>query len=117
MGRSWRPLLALALVAASQWPWVPPRIFGGIDEWMMLEVSSRGILAVPYAHRPLGLLWALPSALLVGRFGFGVFRAAYYVYVLASAGLVFALVRSLLPERPWVAIRLPWRSPPWLQPA
>lgn len=104
MPAAWRPLLALGAVVLSQLPWVPPTIFGGVDEWMMLEVSARGILSVPYAHRPLGLLWALPPALLSGSLGFLAFRLSYAIYLLASATLLFAIVRGLLPERRSMAL-------------
>ncbi len=37
--------------------------FGGVDEWLVLSLSSHGILSVPYANRPLGLLFNVPVAL------------------------------------------------------
>ena len=56
-----------------------PTNFGGADEWLLLDLSSRGILGIPYANRPLVLLWqALPARLLPGDLrGFWLFTTLY----------------------------------------
>lgn len=66
-----RAVLSIALtigaVALVQQAWVSPTNFGGADEWLLLDLSSRGILSIPYANRPLVLLWqAAPAHLLPG---------------------------------------------------
>src|SRR5262245_28367927 len=71
---------------------------GGLDEWMMFELNSRGIVSVPYAYRPIGLIWSLPGSLLAARFGFAAFTPLYAAYALISAVLVLLIVRRLQPE-------------------
>ena len=61
----WRPLLGLVAVAAVFWigySAVLPTNFGGADEWLLIDLSSRGILDFPYANRPLVLLWTTIAA-------------------------------------------------------
>jgi hypothetical protein len=41
---------------------VRPTNFGGADEWLLIDLSSRGILDFPYANRPLVLLWTTIAA-------------------------------------------------------
>src|SRR5262245_40186079 len=101
---SWpRVLVALAAVLLTQHLWVPPTNFGGLDEWLILELTSRGVVAVPYAYRPLGLIWAVPATLLVPALGFLAFRFVCVIYALLSAALVLGIARRLLPERPDLA--------------
>ena len=59
-----RAALPLAVVAVfwCGWAVVSPRNFGGYDEWLIVDLTSRGIVGVPYANRPLVLLWAVPPA-------------------------------------------------------
>jgi len=93
-----RPVLSIALtigaVALLQQVWVSPTNFGGADEWLLLDLSSRGILGVPYANRPLVLLWqALPARLLPGDLrGFWLFTTLCF----AATGALTA----------WLALRL-----------
>jgi hypothetical protein len=93
-----RAVLSIALtigaVALAQQAWVSPTNFGGADEWLLLDLSSRGILGVPYANRPLVLLWqALPASLLPGDLrGFWLFTT-----------LTFAATGALTA---WLALRL-----------
>jgi hypothetical protein len=86
--------LAIGAVAFLQQAWVSPTNFGGADEWLYLDLSSRGILGIPYANRPLVLLWQAPPArLLPGDLrGFWLFTTLY----LAVTGVLTA----------WLALRL-----------
>jgi hypothetical protein len=77
--------------------------WSGLDEWLILEVAGRGIVSVPYAYRPLGLIWALGPAWLAPAHGFAVFRLFYALYALLSAALVFHLARRVWPQRPLLA--------------
>lgn len=100
-GREWLvALLGLAALLLIQLLCVPPTNFGGLDEWLDLELVSRGVVAVPFAYRPLGLIWASPASWLVPGFGFAAFRWLFGLYALLSAVVSFGLVRRLLPERP-----------------
>lgn len=99
-----RALLSLGLLLLTQLLWVPPRNFGGLDEWLIVELTSRGVVSVPYAYRPLGLIWAVPAALLVPAVGFAAFRLCFAIYALVSAALVYAVTRSLLPQQPLLAL-------------
>ena len=54
--------LTIGAVALVQQAWVSPTNFGGADEWLLLDLASRGVLGVPYANRPLVLLWQAPPA-------------------------------------------------------
>jgi len=86
--------LAIGAVAFAQQAWVSPANFGGADEWLYLDLSSRGILGIPYANRPLVLLWhAAPARLLPGDLrGFWLFASLYF----AVTGALTA----------WLALRL-----------
>ncbi len=84
--------------------WVRSTNFSGLDEWLDLELASRGVVAVPYAYRPLGLFWAIPPSLLAPAFGFAVFRWFYFLYALLSAVLVFGVVQRLVPGRTLLAL-------------
>jgi len=99
-----RTLLGLAAVLLTQLPWVPSTNFGGYDEWLILELNSRWLVSVPYAYRPLALIFTVPAALLVRHLGFAAFTLLYAVYAWLSAALVYWLVRRLAPERPMLAL-------------
>ena len=93
-----RAVLSIALtvgaVAFLQQAWVSPTNFGGADEWLLLDLSSRGVLGIPYANRPLVLLWQAPPArLLPGDLrGFWLFTTLYF----AATGALTS----------WLALRL-----------
>jgi hypothetical protein len=57
--------LTIGAVVLIQQAWVSPANFGGADEWLLLDLCSRGILGIPYANRPLVLLWQTPAAALL----------------------------------------------------
>jgi hypothetical protein len=100
MGRPRLAVLAIVLtvgaVAFLQQAWVSPANFGGADEWLYLDLSSRGILGIPYANRPLVLLWqAAPAHLLPGDLrGFWLFTSLYFA---ATGALTAWLALRLLP--------------------
>lgn len=100
-----RTAIVLLGVYAAFWIqfWVVrPTNFGGIDEWMILSLVSRGALDIPYANRPLGLLFNLPAALFQEHLlGASLWLHGHY---LVAAGLCTSLlVLRLVPERPRLA--------------
>ncbi|HET7746893.1 MAG TPA: hypothetical protein VFM29_06305, partial [Vicinamibacteria bacterium] len=94
----WATVLALAALALVQLVSVPATNFAGMDEWMVLELTGRGVVSSPYAFRPLGLVTALPAAPLVPTFGFAPYRWLFGAYLVLSAGLVSLLVLRLEPR-------------------
>lgn len=97
----WAPAAAIVVLTWSQFAWVSATNFLGHDEWLILSLTSRGIVSFPYANRPLAMLWNLPASL---------FRdplTAHYVlhgtYLSLTGVLVFLLVRRLAPEQPVLA--------------
>jgi hypothetical protein len=84
------------------WAFVSPRNFGGYDEWLIVDLVSRGIVGVPYANRPLVLLWAVPPAWAMPHDlrSYHLFEGLY----LCGAGLLsLALGLRLLPRWRFVA--------------
>jgi hypothetical protein len=95
--------LALLALVWSQFAWVRATNFGGFDEWLIFSLSSRGLVSLPYANRPLNLIWTVPGWWLSpnGLLGYHVLHVTY----LALAGLaLFWLVRRLLPRDPLLAL-------------
>lgn len=92
-------LLAVYAIFWIQFGVVRPENFGGIDEWMILSLVSRGALDIPYANRPLGLLFNLPVALFPGHLlGASFLLHAHY---LAFVGVLTSLlVLRIAPDRP-----------------
>jgi hypothetical protein len=79
---------------------VRPTNFGGWDEWLYVSLSAKGILGIPYAHRPLVLAWARLAPLLQPDSLWG-FYAVYTACLAATGVLTHALVLRLQPgERP-----------------
>ena len=94
---------ALLIVAAVQQALVSAHNFGGADEWLLLDLSSRGILGVPYANRPLVLFWhALPARLWPGSLA--AFWAFAGLYRLGAGLLTAAIVLRLAPGRQRLAL-------------
>jgi hypothetical protein len=95
-------LLALLAVFWSQFAWVRATNFGGMDEWLYISLSSRGVLGIPYANRPFVLMWTLPAAFLRPHD----LRSFYFVhaaYLTLAGWLLFLLLRRLCPSRPLLA--------------
>jgi hypothetical protein len=96
-------LLTVAAVTGAQRALVSPANFGGADEWLYLDLTAHGVLGVPYAHRPLVLLWhALPASLAPGElWTFALFAGLYF----GLCGIVTAaLAQRLVPEEPLLCL-------------
>jgi hypothetical protein len=91
--------LGLVLVFAAVWAGVRPTNFGGSDEWLVLDLVPRGILSVPYAHRPLVFLWTLPPALLAPN-SLWSYYLTHASWLVGAGCLVFLLARRLF--RGWL---------------
>ncbi len=95
-------LCVLAALVGVQVFRTPSTNFGGFDEWLVLDLASRGIVNAPYANRPFNFLWLRPASWLPG-YGFGSFATLFAVYSVAGAWILYALCRRLAPNRPSVA--------------
>jgi hypothetical protein len=95
--------LLLLVVVLSQARLVEATNFFGFDEWTVLSLLSRGVIDIPYANRPLGLLWALPVAWIAPRSFLG-FAILYWSYLWLSGMLLYWLVHRLAPRRPLLAV-------------
>jgi hypothetical protein len=92
-------LLAVYGVFWTQFALVRADNFGGIDEWLILSLVSRGTIDIPYANRPLGLLFNLPVALFPAH----LLQASLllHAHYLVLAGLLTSLLLlRLAPDRP-----------------
>jgi hypothetical protein len=92
-------VLGMFAVFVSQYAWIRSTNFGGADEWLMIELASRGILGIPYANRPLLILWFLPAARVVPNSLQG-FYVTYGVWLALGGWMVFLLCRRLAPGLP-----------------
>jgi len=92
----------LSLILALQAAWwaayfgVKARNFGGIDEWPVIDLASKGIVSFPYANRMLSLLWVLPAHW-SAPLSFEGYRLLSGAYVALTGVLVFWLCRRLAP--------------------
>ncbi len=82
---------------------VSPTNFFGYDEWTVLSLVSAGMMDIPYANRPLALLWALPAPL-IARASFLPFVILRWAYAWLSAVLVARVTLRLMPGRPLLAL-------------
>ncbi len=94
--------LLLLAVAWTQWRLVSLTNFFGYDEWTVLTLVTRRIMDIPYANRPLALLWTLPVPLL-GADSFFPFAILGWVYAWGSALLVAHVALRVCPGRPLLA--------------
>ena len=94
---------ALAALCAAQYARVSWENFGGADEWLILELNSRGIVSMPHSNRPLNLIWSLPAVLLTPH-RFEGYRLVYLGYLTLSGWLTWLLARRLLPAAPLFAL-------------
>jgi hypothetical protein len=100
-----REAAAIVAVFAAHFGWIRASNFGGWDEWAVIDVTSRGIVGLPFQNRPFCLVFNLVGSLLSpqGLWGFLLIHAAY----LAGAGvLTFLVARRAFPHRgplPWLA--------------
>jgi hypothetical protein len=88
-------IACLLALAAATFAVVRSTNFGGSDEWLVISLLSQGILSMPYANRPLTLIWGWPAwSLLPDRvFGFLVLHA---LWIGLSGVLVFLITRRLV---------------------
>jgi hypothetical protein len=96
-------LAALFAVLGSQLAWVKPTNFYGFDEWTVLSLLSRGIVDIPYANRPLELIWGAPGAWLA-PYSFQPWAVLYWIYAWLSGFLVYLVGRRIAPARPFLAL-------------
>lgn len=89
--------VGIALVVLAQLAVVAPTNFGGYDEWLIVQLTSSGMVSMPYAERPLELVWNLPAPfLLPGRLE--AFLWLHGVYLWLTGVLVWRLYSSLAPN-------------------
>jgi hypothetical protein len=91
---AWAALAGLAAISfVCFWP-VEPTNFSGFDEWLDIDLASRGILSMPYQNRPLSLLFFLPGAF-PASLGLAGYWWAQWLYLAATGALTFLLARRL----------------------
>lgn len=95
--------LFLLAVVLSQARLVEATNFFGFDEWTVLSLLSRGVIDIPYANRPLGLLWALPVTWIAPHSFLG-FAILYWFYLWLTGLLVYWLALRVAPRRPLLAV-------------
>jgi hypothetical protein len=95
--------LSLALVFAAGFSAVRSTNFGGYDEWLVVSLTSRGIVSFPYASRPLALVWALPGVLGLPS-SLGAYLLAHSAWLFLSGVVVLAIARRLAPGAPRLAV-------------
>jgi len=82
---------------------IAPTNFGGYDEWLILSLVRSGLVSIPFAGRPLELLFDLPAAQLFPDDLRG-FLAVHVAYLALCGVLVFLLLRRLAPRPPGLAV-------------
>jgi hypothetical protein len=88
---------SLAALLMTQLPWMAGTNFTGFDEWLIIDLVSKGVIDVPHGNRPVHLLWLLPAALV--PYSLTPYVVLHGVYRLLSGVLTYLLVRRLAPER------------------
>jgi hypothetical protein len=88
--------LAIGLVVLAQLAVVAPTNFGGYDEWLIVQLTSAGRVSIPYAERPLELVWNLPAPLLFPH-RLEAFLWLHGVYLWLTGVLVWRLFARLAP--------------------
>lgn len=105
-GRGGQTAIVLTAVYAAFWVQfsvVSATNFGGVDEWMILSLVSRNVVDIPYANRPLGLLFNLPAAMFPAH----LLQASWLLhghYLVLAGMLTSLLLLRLAPERPHWAL-------------
>ena len=84
-------LVVLACLAV-----VSPTDFGGYDEWLIVQLTSAGHVSMPYAERPLELVWDLPAPFLFPH-RLDAFLWLHGVYLWLTGVLVWRLFARLAP--------------------
>jgi hypothetical protein len=96
-GRLLLAALTAAVVFGIGYAAVRPTNFGGADEWLLVDLASRGVLGVPYANRPLVLLWHVVPAYLWPH-DLRAFWAFAGLYLALAGGLTTVLAGRLAPH-------------------
>jgi hypothetical protein len=97
------PLAAVAAILAAGFAVVQPTNFAGWDEWLVLDLTARGLLALPYENRPFSLLFNFPGSLL-DRDGLDGFYWLHCFYLWIAGACTWALVRRMEPGQPRLAL-------------
>lgn len=95
LGRAAAPI-AIGLVVLAQLSAVSPTNFGGYDEWLIVQLTSAGRVSMPYAERPLELVWDLPAAFLFPH-RLEAFLWLHALYLWLTGVLVWRLFARLAP--------------------
>ena len=88
--------IGIGLVVFAQLAVVAPTNFGGYDEWLIVQLTSSGLVSIPYAERPLELVWDLPAALLFPH-RLAAYLGLHGVYLWLTGVLVWWLFARLAP--------------------
>jgi hypothetical protein len=94
-------MLGIVAAVLVQFAWVKPTNFAGYDEWLILSQVARSVADVPYANRPLELLFSLP--LRWAPQSLWSYFALHVAYFAAEGCLVYVLCLRLLPGQRLVA--------------
>jgi hypothetical protein len=95
-------LVGVYAVFWSQFAWVRHTNFEGFDEWFVLSMTRRGIIDVPVANRPFGLVWNLTAAFLAPDSLLGAYLVHAH-YLVGAACLTSVLCLRLVPGQPLLA--------------
>ena len=98
MRRTLLALVGVLAVFAAGYAAVRPTNFSGWDEWLVIDLTSRGTIALPFENRPFSLLFNLPGSLLRPG-GLRGFWIVHGLYLWIAAASVFLLARRLVPGR------------------
>lgn len=88
--------VGIGLVVLAQLAAVSPTNFGGYDEWLIVQLTSAGQVSIPYAERPLELVWDLPAPFLFPH-RLEAFLWLHGVYLWLTGVLVWRLFARLAP--------------------
>jgi hypothetical protein len=94
--------VGLLAVFGAQFAWVRHTNFGRTDDWLLIDLASRGVVDFPYANRPLNLIWTLPAGLLA-PYRLAAHFFMHVLYLFLSGLLVLAIGRRVLPSLPFTA--------------
>ena len=95
--------LGILVVSWVQQLGVRPTNFGGWDEWLVIDLTSRGILGLPYQNRPFSLVFTQPGALALPGSLRG-YWLAHGLYLSLAGVLLHRLCRRLAPGRERLAL-------------
>ena len=90
-------LAAVIAVFAAQYWAVRATNFGGVDEWLYIDLSSRGVLGIPYANRPLVLLGTTVASK-IWPDDLRSYWLVHGLYLCLAACLTTLLARRILPD-------------------